>query len=192
MHRQFQLRRIKSCDEEKWVTDTGIVWWNEHNISWSLQAVRFCNGLWGTDYWWKHTIKNTASMKETAFNMFSFIQPPFLEEMLLLDDADGFNDRFLCPFHKEMFSWINSSCLFPHTFHHSNKSVYTLLCTIHSSPHTYIHVCVKWWCTGCIHAWSIMTNWFIDQWMKTFKRSCQQLGATQLEWQCSLSRCSLA
>ena len=37
-------------------------------------------------------------MSQTAFNISGFIQPAFMEKMLLSDDADGFNDRQLFAF----------------------------------------------------------------------------------------------
>ena len=37
-------------------------------------------------------------MSQTAFNISGFIQPAFVEKILLSDDADGFNDRWLSAF----------------------------------------------------------------------------------------------
>ena len=37
-------------------------------------------------------------MSQTAFNISGFIQPAFVEKMLLSDDADEFNDRQLFAF----------------------------------------------------------------------------------------------
>ena len=43
---------------------------------------------------WSRNYRNySASMSQTAFNMAGFIQPTFVEKMLLSEDADGFNDR---------------------------------------------------------------------------------------------------
>ena len=52
----------------------------------------------------------TASMSQTAFNMSGFIQPTFVEKMLLSDDADGFNDRqmFVFPPQRDVMSFMTS------------------------------------------------------------------------------------
>ena len=48
---------------------------------------------------WSRNYRNySASMSQTAFNISGFIQPAFVEKMLLSDDADGFNDRQLFAF----------------------------------------------------------------------------------------------
>ena len=63
---QLQLWGITSGDEEKWVADTQIVWWNEYNV---LQAVRFCNGSQDTHYteWWKLLVKIIKFQMPNAF-----------------------------------------------------------------------------------------------------------------------------
>ena len=55
---------------------------------------------------WSRNYRNyTASMSQTAFNMAGFIQPAFVEKMLLSNDADGFNDRqlFVFPPQRDVF-----------------------------------------------------------------------------------------
>ena len=48
---------------------------------------------------WSRNYRNySASMTKTAFNISGFIQPAFVEKMLLSDHADGFNDRQLFAF----------------------------------------------------------------------------------------------
>ena len=74
-------------------------------------------------------------MKETAFN--GFIQPSFAEKMLLSDDADGFNDRQLFVFPPQRDVLLDELKLPIPSNIPSLKCVYTLLRTIHSSPHTY-------------------------------------------------------
>ena len=87
---------------------------------------------------WSRNYRNyTASMKETAFNMSGFIQPSFAEKMLLSDDADGFNDRQLFVFPPQRDVLLDELKLHIPSNIPSLKRVYTLLRTIHSSPHTY-------------------------------------------------------
>lgn len=108
--------------------------------------------------------------------MSDFIQPSFVEKMLLSDDADGFS--FLCSLHKDVLLDEPIPSNIP-----SLKSIYTLLRTIHSSTHTYLYVLSG---DALEHTWSITTNWFVvkvNKWMETFKGSCLKLGATQLDWQ---------
>ena len=55
---------------------------------------------------WSRNYRNySASMNKTAFNISGFIQPAFVEKMLLSDDADGFNDRqlFVFPPQRDVF-----------------------------------------------------------------------------------------
>ena len=82
----------------------------------------------------------TASMKQTAFNMSGFIQPSFVEKMLLSDDADGFNDRQLFVFPPQRDVLLNELKLPIPSNIPSLKGIYTLLRTIHSSPRTYVLV----------------------------------------------------
>ena len=49
----------------------------------------------GGGSWTRNHRNYSASMSKTAFNICGFIQPAFVEKMLLSDDADGFNDRQL-------------------------------------------------------------------------------------------------
>ena len=53
----------------------------------------------GGSSWTRNYRNYSASMSKTAFNISGFIQPAFVEKMLLSDDADGFNDRQLFAFH---------------------------------------------------------------------------------------------
>ena len=90
---------------------------------------------------WSRNYRNyTASMKQTAFNMSGFIQPSFVEKMLLSDDADGFNDRQLFVFPPQRDVLLNELKLPIPSNIPSLKGVYRLLRTIHSSPHTYVLV----------------------------------------------------
>ena len=46
---------------------------------------------------WSTNYRNyTASMSKTSFYMAGFIQPAFVEKMLILKDADGFNETVIC------------------------------------------------------------------------------------------------
>lgn len=55
---------------------------------------------------WSRNYRNySATLPKTAFNISGFIQPQFVEKMLLSDDADGFNDRqlFCFPSQRDAF-----------------------------------------------------------------------------------------
>ena len=52
----------------------------------------------GGSSWTRNYRNYSASMSKTAFNISGFIQPAFVEKMLLSDDADRFNDRQLFAF----------------------------------------------------------------------------------------------
>ena len=55
---------------------------------------------------WSRNYRNyTASMNQTAFNMSGFIQPSFVEKMLISEDADRFNDHqlFVFPTPRDVF-----------------------------------------------------------------------------------------
>ena len=64
----------------------------------------------GGNSWSRNYCKYTASMSQTAFNISGFIQPTFVEKMLLSDDADGFNDRqmFVLPPQRDVMSFMTS------------------------------------------------------------------------------------
>ena len=87
---------------------------------------------------WSRNYRNyTASMKQTAFNMSGFIQPSFVEKMLLSDDADGFNDRQLFVFPPQRDVFLNDLKQPIPSNIPSLKSIYTLLRTIHTAACTY-------------------------------------------------------
>ena len=91
----------------------------------------------GGSSWSRNYKTYTASMKQTAFNMSGFIQPSFVEKMLLSEDADGFNDRqlFVFPPQRDVFLNDLKQPVPPNI--PPLKSIYTLLRTIHSQPRTY-------------------------------------------------------
>ena len=81
-------------------------------------------------------LQNVHSIHETAFNMSGFIQPSFVEKMLLSEDADGFNDRQLFVFpQRDVFLNDLKQPVPPNI--PPLKSMYTLLRTIHSIARTY-------------------------------------------------------
>ena len=92
----------------------------------------------GGSSWSRNYKTYTASMKQTAFNMSGFIQPSFVEKMLLSEDADGFNDRqlFVFPPQRDVFLNDLKQPIPPNI--PPLKSIYNLLRTIHSTSHTYM------------------------------------------------------
>ena len=91
----------------------------------------------GGSSWSRNYKTYTASMKQTAFNMSGFIQPSFVEKMLLSEDADGFNDRqlFVFPPQRDVFLNDLKQPVSPNM--PPLKSIYTWLRTIHSTACTY-------------------------------------------------------
>ena len=101
---------------------------NEYNVlsTRSLQAVWFCNGSQDTHYteWWKLLVKKLQKLH--SINETNSIQHVWLYTAILCKKRCFFLmmlmvsmiDSFLCSLHKEMYSSMNSSCLFPQTFHH--------------------------------------------------------------------------
>ncbi len=55
----------------------------------------------GGGQWTRNFRSYSAALPKTSFNITGFIQPTFVERMLLSDDADGFNDRQLFDFPPE-------------------------------------------------------------------------------------------
>ncbi len=55
----------------------------------------------GGGQWTRNFRSYSATLPKTCFNITGFIQPAFVERMLLADDADGFNDRQLFDFPPE-------------------------------------------------------------------------------------------
>ena len=92
----------------------------------------------GGSSWSRNYKTYTASMKQTAFNMSGFIQPTFVEKMLLSEDADGFNDRQLFVFPPQQDVFLNDlkQPIPPNI--PPLKSIYKLLRITHSTSCTYI------------------------------------------------------
>ena len=92
----------------------------------------------GGSSWSRNYKTYTASMKQTAFNMSGFIQPTFVEKMLLSEDADGFNDRqlFVFPPQRDVFLNDLKQPIPPNI--PPLKSIYKLLRITHSTSCTYI------------------------------------------------------
>ena len=91
----------------------------------------------GGSSWSRNYKTYTASMKQTAFNMSGFIQPSFVEKMLLSEDADGFNDRQFFVFQPQRDVFLNDLKQPVPPNIPPLKSMYTLLRTIHSIARTY-------------------------------------------------------
>ena len=88
---------------------------------------------------WSRNYRNySASMTKTAFNISGFIQPAFVEKMLLADDADGFNDRQLFAFPPQRDVFLKDLALPIPEHLPSLENVYTILWRYHSQPIEYI------------------------------------------------------
>ena len=88
---------------------------------------------------WSRNYRNySASMSKTAFNIAGFIQPAFVEKMLLSDDADGFNDRQLFAFPPQRDVLLNELKLPIPPNIPSLQSIYTLIRAVHKSPQEYV------------------------------------------------------
>ena len=88
---------------------------------------------------WSRNYRNyTASMSQTAFNMSGFIQPTFVEKMLLSDDADGFNDRQMFVFPPQRDVLFNDLKLPIPVNVPSLRSVYSHVREMHTTSHDYI------------------------------------------------------
>ena len=87
---------------------------------------------------WSLNYRNySASMSKTAFNIAGFIQPAFVEKMLLSDDAGGFNDRlFAFPPQRDVL--LNELKLPIPPNIPSLQSIYTLVRAVHKSPQEYV------------------------------------------------------
>lgn len=87
---------------------------------------------------WSRSYRNyTASMSKTTFNMAGFIQPAFVEKMLMSNDADGFNDRQLFAFPPQRDVLLNDLKLPIPPNVPSLKEIYTLIRVVHEVPHEY-------------------------------------------------------
>ena len=88
---------------------------------------------------WSRNYRNySASMSQTAFNISGFIQPAFVEKMLLSDDADGFNDRQLFAFPPQRDVLLNDLKLPIPPNIPSLQSIYTLIRAVHKTSREYI------------------------------------------------------
>lgn len=88
---------------------------------------------------WSRNYRNySASMTKTAFNISGFIQPAFVEKMLLSDDADGFNDRQLFAFPPQRDVFLKDLALPIPSHLPSLENVYTILRRNHCQPIEYV------------------------------------------------------
>ena len=88
----------------------------------------------GGSSWSRNYKTYTVSMKQSAFSMSGFIQPSFVEKMLLSEDADGFDDRQLFVFPDVFLNDLKQPV--PPNIP-PLKSICNLLKTIHSTSCTY-------------------------------------------------------
>lgn len=88
---------------------------------------------------WSRNYRNySASMSKTAFNISGFIQPAFVEKMLLSDDADGFNDRQLFAFPPQRDVFLSDLALPIPSDLPSLVNVYKVLKDFHQQPVEYV------------------------------------------------------
>ena len=76
-------------------------------------------------------------MSKTTFNKAGFIQPAFVEKMLMSNDADGFNDRQLFAFSPQRDVKLNDLKLPIPPNVPSLREIYTLIRMVHKSPREY-------------------------------------------------------
>ena len=87
---------------------------------------------------WTRNYRNySASMPNTAFNISGFIQPAFVEKMLMSDDADGFNDRQLFCFPPQRDVFLGELKLPLPSHLPALRDVYETVRAFHSKNSTY-------------------------------------------------------
>ena len=87
---------------------------------------------------WTRNYRNySASMPNTAFNISGFIQPAFVEKMLMSDDADGFNDRQLFCFPPQRDVFLGELKLPLPSHLPALRDVYETVRSFHSDKCTY-------------------------------------------------------
>jgi hypothetical protein len=87
---------------------------------------------------WSTNYRNyTASMSKTTFNVADFIQPAFIEKMLVPKDADRFNDRQIFAFPPQRDVLLNDLKLLIPPNVPSVKEIYTLIRVVHEVPREY-------------------------------------------------------
>ena len=87
---------------------------------------------------WTRNYRNySASMPNTAFNISGFIQPLFVEKMLMCDDADGFNDRQLFCFPPQRDVFLGDLKLPLPSHLPALRDVYETVRAFHSKHSTY-------------------------------------------------------
>jgi len=91
----------------------------------------------GGSSWTRNYRNYSASMSKTAFNICGFIQPAFVEKMLLSDDADGFNDRQLFCFPPQRDVLLGDLKVPIPTDVPALHQVYEYIRLVHSTPRSY-------------------------------------------------------
>ena len=92
----------------------------------------------GGGSWTRNHRNYSTSMSKTAFNICGFIQPAFVEKMLLSDDADGFNNRQLFCFPPQRDVLLGDLKVPITTDIPALYQVYEYIQLVHSTPRSYV------------------------------------------------------
>jgi len=92
----------------------------------------------GGSSWTRNYRNYSASMSKKGFNICGFIQPAFVEKILLSDDADGFNDRQLFCFPPQRDVLLSDLKVPITTDIPALYQVYEYIRLVHSTPRSYV------------------------------------------------------